>query len=560
MTGDVNRKLIAAADFETDPFNGEAVYPFVLGLCLGPAKSDYHEFWGDDCIFQFLDFLKKLEDEYIIYFHNGGRFDFFLRQSPGGPSLLHYFSGKIKIINRRVVKGFIGGQEFRDSFAIFPEPLGSFKGKHKKLKDFDYDKMRRECRDQYRGEISEYLYADCITLYDHCVGFVEEFGDNLTIGGTAMKELRKLHEFDTFTGYDAAEQDAKYRQFYYGGRTQCFKEGYIEGPYRIYDVNGMYQKVMRDYEHPIGVNFSKGSKIHKRTDFALIQAKNYGALPMRTKTGVDFNVGEGKFFATIHEIEAGLDTNTLVIDKVIETYSCLKHGNFEKFIDTFYGKRDAMKAINDLMRDSFYKRVMNAAYGKFAQNPEDYKDYEITLGKRLDPPWREVSRHDGWIIWEKPATRRQYLNVATAASITGAARAILLRGLCASNDPVYCDTDSIICLSMADNADIHPTRLGAWKHEGKKGPDGNMVYDAESIAIAGKKLYSVFGDAAGTEFSMKHACKGVKLTPEQIRAIASGKEQFVQYASPAPTFGLDGSIRFIHRNVRKTAVAGRLGA
>lgn len=553
---------IAVADFETDPFNGKPVYPFVCELLL--SEFEYYQFWGPDCVQQLVDFLDNLPDKYIIYFHNGGRFDFFLRMGKGGKSLMHFFSGKIKIINRRIVKAFIGKHECRDSFAVFPEALATFKGKHSKQADFDYDKMTMENRDKHRVEILNYLHDDCLTLHEHCEGFHKEFGDNLTIGGTAMKQLRKRHEFAEFKGYDAERLDAEYRQFYYGGRTQCFKTGYIKGAYQIYDVNGMYQHVMREFMHPISDKFTVSDRIKPRTDFAIIEAENYGALPFRTQNGVDFNVESGTFYATMHEINAGEETGTLRIKRVIETRSSLAHSTFTDFIDHFYNSRLEMKRIGDGMRDGFYKRIMNSAYGKFAQNPEYYKDYEITLGnpdnleKWIGDGWRECSRHDGWVIWEREARRKAYLNVATAASITGAARALLLRGLCAATDPVYCDTDSIICLGIGSGVCVDSSKLGAWKHEGKKGPNGEMIFDADSIAIAGKKMYAVFGELDGEEFSMKQACKGVRLTASQIRDIASGKEQFVKYENPAPSFDLAGGVRFIHRKVRATGQSGRL--
>lgn len=544
-------RIIASADFETDPFQYDRpVFPFCAELCI--SEDEYYQFWGEDCVEQLVEKIKSIDIPLLIYFHNGGRFDLFL----GQPCLLHYIDPKLKIINRRIVSCHIGIHEIRDSFAVFPEALESFKGKHTKIKNFDYSKNEKEVRDIHRDEILNYMHLDCLTLLEHCQGFANEFGDNLTIGGTAMKELRKRHKFETFTGIDKKERDDYYRQFFFGGRTQCFKSGIIKGNYRIYDVNGMYQKVMRDTTHPLSQSFSIGRTIGPRTDFAIIEAENYGALPYRTKTGIDFGIEKGTFHTTIHEINAGLDTGTLKILRVLETRDCHDHGNFKEFIDHFYNQRQIMKSLKDGMRDSFYKRIMNAAYGKFAQNPEEYCDYTLTLGSSRQPEgdgWRECSRNGSWIIWERDSVKKQYLNVAIAASITGAARSILLRGLANAIDPVYCDTDSIICLGFRDGMNIHDNELGAWKQEGKLNPaTGKFTYEADSIAIAGKKLYSVFDG----DFSMKMACKGVRITPEQIRKIAQGDS--VHFENPAPSFGFTGEQKFIARTVKNTAKAGRI--
>src|SRR5258708_23149753 len=83
----------------------------------------------------------------------------------------------------------------------------------------------------------------------------------------------------------------------------------------------------------------------------------------------------------------------------------------------------------------------------------------------------------------------------------------------------------------------HITNSLAWKAEGS----GTVA------AIAGKKMYAVF-DASGK--CIKHACKGVDLTPEQIRGVARGDEIITW--KEAPTFKLDGSATFLHRTSRLT--------
>lgn len=544
---------LAAGDFETDPFlYGRKIKPFTAELCI--SETEYYQFWGKDCVEQFVAKLREIKEPLLIYFHNGGRFDLML----GNPCLLNFIDGDIKIINRRIVKCKIGIHEIRDSFAIFPEALSSFKGKFKKL-EIDYALMEEDVREQHKSKILHYQHLDCLTLLENCQAFMDEFGDNLTIGGTAMRELKKFHKFEVFEGSDKAERDADFRQFFYGGRTQCFAEGIVKGKFKVFDVNGMYQDIMRTARIPLSAHFTTGSKIGPRTDFAIIEAENYGALPQRTKSGIDFTVERGVFHTTRHEIDAGEATATLKILRVLETRDGHSHGNFSDFIDHFYNARLRMKAAGELMRDSFYKRIMNAAYGKFAQNPEDYCDYCLSNSSEnredyINDGWRESERNGEWIIWERDSSRKQYLNVAIAASITGAARAKLLYGLSGAINPLYCDTDSIICSDL-HGVEIDASKLGAWKQEGKKDANGVFHYDADSIAIAGKKLYSVFDG----EFSMKMACKGVKISAEQIRSIARG--EMIRFENPVPRFGLLGEQSFKGRvrNVRSTAIAGRIG-
>lgn len=127
----------------------------------------------------------------------------------------------------------------------------------------------------------------------------------------------------------------------------------------------------------------------------------------------------------------------------------------------------------------------------------------------------------------------RFYNVATAASITGFVRAFLMKSIQATQNPLYCDTDSIVC----ENASklLIGDKLGEWKSEGT----GNLG------AIAGKKLYAF---NIGKEW--KIASKGCKLTKDQIFAIARGES--ITYEPIAPTFSIKSEPRFIDRLIRAT--------
>lgn len=183
---------------------------------------------------------------------------------------------------------------------------------------------------------------------------------------------------------------------------------------------------------------------------------------------------------------------------------------------------------------------MNSAYGKFGLNPENYFNWEIT--KQAKAPkgqaWELDSIvQDNFYVWKQPSQLFWNVkNIGTAASITGAARSVLLKAITISRNVIYCDTDSIICEDFAGGT-IDDKKLGAWK------PEGTGV----CAAIAGKKMYAVF-DSDGA--CIKHANKGVDLTPDQILALANGEE--ILAFRDAPTFKRDGSATFIHRKVRMT--------
>jgi hypothetical protein len=211
------KRKLAVLDFETDPFKyGRVPVPFSVEVWDG---SNSYVFWGNDCVEQLLAYLDEAEP-LLIYAHNGGKFDFhFLHSEIDNPAL---------IIKSRIVKAKLGKHELRDSFAILPVPLRNY-GK----KEIDYEKMERGQREKHKEEILSYLHQDCVVLYDLVKAFIERFGLRMTIGGTAIREIRRFHPFPIC----GSAHDKQFRPFYYGGRVQCFDSGELRGPWKMYDVN-----------------------------------------------------------------------------------------------------------------------------------------------------------------------------------------------------------------------------------------------------------------------------------------------------------------------------------
>lgn len=535
----VTKKIIAVVDTETDPFeSGLIVKPFTLGFFDG---NSYVDFWGDDCVEQFFEYLATLTaqgDEYIIYAHNGGKFDFFF--------FLKYLDKQTSplIMNSRLVKIYFAGQEFRDSFAIIPQALGSYQ-----KDEIDYNKFKRNVREKHKQEILAYQRSDCYYTYELISGFHNMFGDKITIASASLPMLR------SFTGFETMRegQDKRFREFYYGGRNQCFETGLLKprhgNKFYLYDRNSMYPAVMRDDLHPISNKATLQRNIDEKTDFAYIDAFNFGALPTRDeKGGLDFTIKRGKFYATIHEIRAGLETGTLKINKVLHAWAFDRKASFTEFVEHFYALRNVAKEEGDLVRNILYKLVLNSSYGKFALNPRKFKQYSLTIDE-IPTPQHSPENPDGWkleaytgsiYIWSRPSPRKMgFFNVATAASITGAARANLLRNIALAKRPIYCDTDSIICEGFAGELD--DKALGAWALEAT----------GDRVAIAGKKMYALYNENELTaNQAIKKASKGVRLELQDIVNVCNGNE--IIYRNPVPTFNLDGSADFVDRRINMT--------
>lgn len=517
-------KPILTMDFETDPFkHGETVAPFACGLYDG---KNFASVWSAKCAEKMVKHLATLPPS-IIYMHNGGRFDIFF--------LMRWLEADMRIINGRVVVARIGEHEIRDSYAILPFPLAQYK-----KDEIDIQHLNRDCRDQYRAEILSYLQGDCVYLHELVTAFHEEFGDFLTIGSAAMSQLQKFHEFER--GGKALDNSIRSR-FFFGGRVQCFQSGVINTPLKIYDVNSMYPHVMKNFRHPTGRAVTEEWRVGKKTAFVVAEGVNAGAFPLRTRKGIDFTAQRGRYACTIHEWNAALELDTFRPTKVLYAYDFDDWISFDEFVDHFFAARIKAKKDGDAIRTLFYKLILNSAYGKFAQNPENFSDFCITQGTARMPEkseWTEHMVHQGgeYVIWKKATNgfkRNSYFNVAIGASITGAARSLLMHAVGKATNPIYVDTDSIICreLSGVDKSD---TGLGAWKLEAK----------GDRIAIAGKKMYVCFDG----EKVVKKATKGARLSSDEIVRVAEGET--VTYRRDAPNFKLDGAVKFVKRRIKRT--------
>jgi hypothetical protein len=521
----INRP-IAVIDLETDPFKyGRIPRPFCAGFYS--LDKGFINFWGNDCIENLVSFLESLNEPHTIYAHNGGKFDYHY--------FLKYIGNPIKIIGSRIAKATIGQHEIRDSYSIIPIPLATY------VKDsIDYEHFEIDKREKYKKEIIAYLKTDCVALFDIVSKFIERFGKKLTIGGTAIEQLKKMHPFDR----TYANHDSTFRQFYFGGRVENYGLGIFKGDFKVYDVNSMYPHVMRECAHPTGLKYVsttnkiidkngeiagfKGAKFY----FAHITCEQRGAFPVRVKgEALNYDISSGEFFVTSHELKAAIKTGRAWKIKILKAYFPQETINFKNYVDTYMEEKIFYKKkFNESVELSeknaakageiFSKLLLNAAYGKFGQSSENYYDYWI--GEPPNKSWQlyNASMHS-IEIYRKPSETETFYDVATAASITSAARAVLMLALADCDRPMYCDTDSIICENL--KSELHETKLGAWKLEAT----------GDTLALCGKKLYAL---KSGREH-VKTASKGVVMSGGEIFSLAKGKSFTWENSAPSFTLG-----------------------
>lgn len=546
--GDEKKSNIAVLDMETDPFDAKArlrIFPFVA--CLYSDNFDPLVIWDEneqEFVRKVLEAIEALPDEYIIYAHNGGKFDYMF--------LLHRLRGKVSFKGRGIMSAKVGRHELRDSYHIIPEKLSAYQ-----KEVFDYENMRKEKRNKpkIKQQIIDYLISDCRYLLEIVKGFVNTFGLKISIGQAAMAELRQHYKVGTI----GENLDTNLRPYFYGGRVECLQgRGRFVGDYKLYDVNSMYPAVMANCKHPISSNYTKRQKggINSQTVFIELSCTNYGALVGRGEDGsTTANVRHGRFFTTIHEYNAAIELG--LIDKVKIHYYIDNEelSDFSEFVIPLYEKRQETKRLLKALKegseeyaeakreDIFTKLLLNNAYGKFAQNPRRFKENYITAPDADAPEGFDCPIPafvcDDYAIWQRPSPRRRFNNVGTAASITGAARAVLLRAIANADDPIYCDTDSLICRNLS-GVEIHGQNLGAWDIEA----------EFSEVIVTGKKQYAC--RLAGQENKFKLRSKGVSgLEWAHFEQMLDG--QIVEVLNKAPTLSKTGNQFYMTRNVRATA-------
>jgi len=537
---------IWVADSETDPFAVDVIpKPFIWGLYNG---TDYYEFTNTN---DFVDFVAARP--IVVYAHNGGKFDWHF--------ISHRFEAgtPILVIAGRLSRFTIGKCEFRDSINIYAKPLEAF-NKEK----FDYNKMHESVRDQYMPEIKKYLRSDCENLYALVTGFVNEYGFNITTASAAMKFWRmklptgrnKVPRSDGFF-YDV------FRRFFFGGRVQCFEQGDIPVNALSADINSAYPNAMME-KHPYGLLYDQGEgKPRKKMKnwgpmFFDIECIAHGAFCYRGLNGALYYPDDKQkrfYHVTGWELIAAIETDTVSELKFLQWYDFPEKKSFSDYINYFWDKRLGYKAAGDKHASDFAKLMMNSLYGKFATNPDRYKEnflvpkdefYSDFIHYDLyeTDSWHEFRE---WVIVqrEQDNSKKKFFNLATAASITGFNRAKLWRALTECERPFYCDTDSITAVSFdTDKSVTLGSELGEWEIE----------HEYDRVVVCGKKLYAFHtrGEPMQKTAAWKVASKGARLEYKDVIRVAAGKP--VTWKSIAPTFSVAKSEpSFISRDIKATA-------
>lgn len=528
------KRPVIVIDAETDPFKaGRVPQPFIWG-CYHGEDTSYYEF---GTVRELLDHLSGYRA--LVYAHNGGKFDYFYMRE-------HMDADKpIMVINGRFSSFHIGECEFRDSMNILQNPLRAFA-----KEEIDYSKLERRVRAQHMDEIRRYLRSDCVNLYAAIERYQRDYGRKLTQAGSAMSYWKRQYRVP-FTPQTPA-QSYFYRPYYYGGRVECFATGHGLADFSVVDINSAYPCAMRG-KHPIAPDGELDRHLPRAGQMRQAMIKFIGVadgtLPFRAESGELYFPNDGEpreYCVTGWELEAALELNRCRILRVVEVRRFSQLVDFDDYVLTFWNQRKAAQVSGDRFGNVFAKLMMNSLYGKFAADPEKYREYVIATEDsvmRWVAAGFELSGTLGTrFLYERPLPedKQFYYNVATAASITGAVRAMLMRGMAKCEGVMYCDTDSI----AARDVSRLPlgSELGQWKVE----------MTGTEYAIACKKTYAFKRTQPDDKGGWwKTASKGARLSaPEIIRA---ARGETVKFVPEVPTYSIFREAPvFVTRSIKRT--------
>jgi hypothetical protein len=348
-----------------------------------------------------------------------------------------------------------------------------------------YTRFRPADHELTEEEIT-YLKGDVQTVAAALGIQFEQDMTHMTVGSDALNGFKKiLGKGDKKLGRKLFERDfpilpinidTDIRQAYRGGyvyvKEDCAGEDIGWG--KVFDVNSLYPWAMRtcllpygmplaftgpyvqDDQYPIYIQRIKCTFRLKKDHLPMIQLKNNSRFIQTEylKTSMD-KLGNDEVEIVLTSVDLALffehyDVTVLEWGKGWK-FKCAT-GMFDEYIDYWMHVKETSKgAIRALA-----KLMLNSLYGKFAKNPN----------VDMKMPYLNDEGAISYQLLEQDLSDPVY--TAMGAFITAYAREKTIRTAQSIYDRfIYADTDSLhIIGDDVPDIEVHPTHLGAWKHEG----------------------------------------------------------------------------------------------
>lgn len=518
---------LAVYDIETETVDG-VITPRLL-VHLDEYDNEPKKFYDrphSTCVDQYIQWLFETFEGTDVFAHNGSGFDHRLwiarHVLSEGASAEFGMSGSAPIIirvqddrfqetvwnkERNTVKRLL------DSMRLLPTSLRAI-GKSVGIEKDDVDRSKiAEMSDQ---EVGDYCAQDCRVLLAGLSKYrdvVTKLGGyyGVSSAGIASSLIRKsiksadfLHFFDSDTKFQTysprmLQADEFCESALYGGRCEPFRVGYVKRDLYYYDLRSAYPWALtqelpwrfKGFHGGVKWNYDSGSAPRQRmlkilqtcgiSDVEMfIPAEVYAelppVLPTRDKRGrILYATGHLTGRWTNLELLANYDRCKWHpgFRMSITGWAKFESKTFAKeVIEQLYALRSEAKSEGDAGMSQVLKILMNAAYGKLAQHPDQTTLYYGPAHETFVHD--AVSREEGYEHVDADLfehTEKQFgafRHIAAGAYVTAMVRChrvlpAMEMAISQGARLYYCDTDSItVDKKVVGLAGPH---MGDWEHE-----------------------------------------------------------------------------------------------
>lgn len=477
----MREKSRGAFDFETYGGFGSAsseIKPACCGLLWEEGEAEeYLEDTGFRHPARFaekvLKTLYSIESVNEWWAHNMGNFDGLILSAAARRLGWHQsaiIAGQTRVISLTLrPKDSKRSLRLFDSTALVPNKLADI------AKDFELPSRKLFTKDDYSKDVRHWeaerrragCLIDCklvLEMLSKLESLVADWGGTVkrTFSSTALSIVKsKLAEKNEKipSHYDNPQINPIARAAYYGARVEVLhhlpRKQLIE-----YDVCSSYPAAMAK---PIPWKFVKHVKSKKDARFhyysgesMLLRARVHvpsnvwlPPLPFRPDemSGVFFPTGDWE--AWFPACELNYAENLGVRVTILEGLLYETSEPFTEFINQVY----ELKATSKGAVRNFSKLILNGCYGKFGEKPEHANlevfatQYEAEDFSMKNPGKCTPLSKDGTMLAVGYSRWAPHAHYGVASYITGRARIALHQFLSQSQQPAYCDSDSIHCVS-----------------------------------------------------------------------------------------------------------------
>lgn len=480
-----HEKPIYLADFETTTRAEDCrVWGWGIASVGNPENVEY----GEDIA----SFIERVSEENsLTYFHNlafdaAFILDYLFRQgyeftdekTPGVKEFTTLISnmGKFYQVRVRWENGML--TEFRDSLKKLPMSVKNV------AKAFKLEQVKGEIDYHYlrppgwvmTDEEREYVKNDVQIVARAIAVELEQGMTRMTVGADSLAQYKGMmgKDFDRHFPVLAASIDAEIRRAYRGGWAHVKERwrGKMVGAGQVFDVNSLYPSVMYSKVLPYGEPLYYSNGIPEVSDeYPLFIACITFTAKIRDEHLPCIQIKNSSMFTATEYVTEVLDPITMYVTNVdLELWN--EHydmdilayngawmfkgirGFFNDYIDHWM----RIKEESDGGKRLIAKLHLNSLYGKFATNPD------VTPKIPIFDEEKDIVR-----LIEGPPETRNPVYTAMGVFITSYARDLTIRTAQDHFDRfIYADTDSLHLLIGTGSGKalrVHPSELGAWKHE-----------------------------------------------------------------------------------------------